>query len=111
MKHIEPRKLSQQRVYKYTFSGKRVCTITVPETHVSHVIIVHAGTNNLRTDSAKQCVQNIKNLVSCVKDKFPSAKIGISGLIMRYDIEVASIKCKKSIKISNRFVLIMTPIL
>ncbi len=83
-------------MYKYTFPGKKaeditkeICTITVPETHVSH-LLVHAGTNNLRTDSAKQCAQNIKNLVSCVKDKFPSAKIGISGLIMTYDIEVAS---------------------
>jgi hypothetical protein len=51
IKHIEPRKLSRKRVYKYSFPGKKaediakeVYTITVPETHDVSRVIVHAGT-------------------------------------------------------------------
>ena len=101
-------------MYKHTYPGKRaeeivkeIRSITHPQTNVSHVII-HAGTNNLPTDSAKQCVQNIKNLTSDMKNKFPNAKIGISGLIVRVDIDVATkVQCNKSTKILNRLVLLI----
>ena len=110
IKHIEPRKLSQRQVHKNTFPRKRaeviakeICSITHPQTDVSHVII-HAGTYNLPIDSVKQCVQNIKNLVNGVKNRFPNAKIGISGLIVRYDIDVAS----KVQEVNKELVLIIT---
>ncbi len=77
------------------FPGKRaeeiaseVKNINV-QLHPTHVII-HAGTNNLPTDTGDQCVRNIKGLCSSIKEKFPKAKLGVSSIILRKDIEVSS---------------------
>ncbi len=86
IKNINPRKLSRKRVNKFMFPGKRaeeiaseVKNINV-QLHPTHVII-HAGTNNLPTDTGDQlqCVRNI-----------PKAKLGVSSIILRKDIEVSS---------------------
>jgi lysophospholipase L1-like esterase len=95
IKNINPRKLSRKRVNKFMFPGKRaeeiaseVKNINV-QLHPTHVII-HAGTNNLPTDTGDQCVRNIKGLCSSIKEKFPKAKLGVSSIILRKDIEVSS---------------------
>jgi sialic acid synthase SpsE len=78
-------------VNKYAYPGKsaedieaELRTIKVNSTP-SHIII-HAGTNNIPTDSAEVCVKKIESLV--LKTKFPDSKIGVSGITMRQDIEV-----------------------
>ena len=95
IKNINPRKLSRKRVNKFTFPGKRaeeiaseVKNINV-QLHPTHVII-HTGTNNLPTDTGDQCIKNIKGLCSSIKEKFPMAKLGVSSIILRKDIEVSS---------------------
>ena len=95
IKNINPRKLSRKRVNKFTFPGKRaediaseVKNINV-QLHPTHVII-HAGRNNLPTDTGDQCIKNIKGLCSSIKEKFPKAKLGVSSIILRKDIEVSS---------------------
>ena len=55
IKNIIPEKMSQRKVYKYTFSGKTAEQIATEVGNIdlhevrSHVII-HAGTNNLEFD-------------------------------------------------------------
>lgn len=95
IKHIDPKKLSQRPVRKFSYPGKTtdemaeaVGSSTVA-TDPSHVII-HTGTNNLPTDSAESCAAKIKSLALKVKDKFPNSRIGISGIIYREDINVDS---------------------
>ena len=107
IKHIEPRKLSQRQVYKHTFPGKRaeniekeIFSISQPQTNL-------AGTCNLPTDTAKQRVQNMKNSVGWVQNRFPNAKIGISGVIVRFDIDAGSKVHRKSTNILRRLVSIM----
>ena len=91
IKHINPRKLSKSLVRKSNFPGKRaileINRIKSTSSSPSKVII-HAGTNNLPTDSSKQCSDNIKNLCIAIQNKFPDAKIGVSGLVIRKDIDV-----------------------
>ena len=53
----------------------------------SHVII-HAGTNNIPIDSTEDCALKIGNLATILKEKFPHAKIAVSGIIQRQDIQV-----------------------
>ena len=53
----------------------------------SHVII-HAGTNNLPSESADSCVRKIQKLALKTRKKFQSSKIGISSLTHRDDINV-----------------------
>ena len=95
IKNINPRKLSRKRVNKFTFPGKRAKEIASEvkninvQLHPTHVII-HAGTNNLPTDTGDQCIKNIKGLCSSIKEKFPKAKLGVSSIILRKDIEVSS---------------------
>ena len=55
-------------------------------------MILHCGTNNLVIDSADVCVTKIKNLAEKVENKFPNAKLGISGLTYREDIVVNSMQ-------------------
>ena len=96
IKNINPRKLSRKRVNKFTFPGKRaeeiateIKIINMPaESRATHVII-HAGTNNLSTDTGDECIKNIKVLCASVKEKFPKAKIGVSGIVLRKDIDVS----------------------
>lgn len=93
VKNINPRKLSRRRVNKFTFPGKRAEEITSEVKNINvqpqpaHVII-HAGTNNLPTDTSEECIKNIKGLCSSVKERFPNAKLGVSSIILRRDIEV-----------------------
>ena len=50
---------------------------------------MHAGTNNLITNSSKECCDNIQYLSSTTQNKFKEARIEISGLILRKDVNVA----------------------
>ena len=94
IKNIQPRKLTKKNVHKYTFPGKTADEIeneinldnskAIP----SHVII-HAGTNNLPTESATVCANKIERLAVKVKNQFPYSKIGLSGLTVRHDIDVS----------------------
>ena len=96
VKNINPRKLSRKRVNKFTFPGKRaeeiapeIKNINMPtDSRATHVII-HAGTNNLPTDTGDECIKNIKVLCASVKEKFPKAKIGVSGIVLRKDIDIS----------------------
>ena len=94
IKNIQPRKLSRNKVHKYTFPGKTADEIekeinfnslkAIP----SHVI-VHAGTNNLPLESATECAQKIEKLAAKVKSQFPYSKIGLSGLTTRQDVAMS----------------------
>ena len=95
IKHIDPKKLSKNKVYKYTYPGgtaesiaTKVCALK-PQIAPSHVII-HAGTNNIPTDTAGECAQKIVNLAGKLKEKFPNSKIGLSSIIQRQDIQMAT---------------------
>ena len=96
VENINPRKLSRKRVSKFTFPGKRAEEIAYEVKNISihdqptHVII-HAGTNNLPTDTIEQCIKNIKGLCISVKQRFPNAKLGVSSIISRKDIDVSGI--------------------
>jgi len=93
IKHIEPKKLSRKPVNKHTYPGKTPVEIAQAIEHInvpnepSHVII-HAGTNDLPLQSEETCTQNIIHLVQTAKQKFPRAKIAVSGVINRDDIDV-----------------------
>ena len=93
IKNIIPEKMTQRKVYKYTYSGKtadqiasEVENINLPETP-SHVII-HAGTNDLSRDSSNDCIVSIENVCSSAPNKFVNAKIRVSRIIVRDDISV-----------------------
>ena len=93
IKDIIPEKLSRKPVKKYKFAGKTAEEISEQldsiqlQENPSHVII-HAGTNNLRTDTAKTCATKIGKLVNHIKVKFPQSKVGISGLTIRKDCDL-----------------------
>ncbi len=87
IKNIIPEKMTQRKVYKYTYSGKtadqiasEVENINLPETP-SHVII-HAGTNDLSRDSSNDCIVSIENVCSSAQNKFVNAKIRVSSIIV-----------------------------
>ena len=76
IKHIDPKKLSKNKVYKYTYPGNtaesvatKVCALK-PQIAPSHVII-HAGTNNIPTDTADDCAQKSCESCSEVKGEIP----------------------------------------
>ena len=78
IKHIDPKKLSKNKMYKYTYPGDtaesistKVCALK-PQIAPSHVII-HAGTNNVPTDTADDCAQKVVNLAVMLK----SVKIAV----------------------------------
>ena len=93
IKHINPQKLSSKTVKKYTFLGKTADEISSPiesmktGIHPSHVII-HAGTNDIPVQNSNECTTNIEKLAGKAKSKFPIAKIGLSGLTLRQDVDV-----------------------
>ena len=58
------------------------------DSRATHVII-HSGTNNLRTDTGDECIKNMKVLCASEKEKFPKAKIGVSGIVLRKDIDIS----------------------
>jgi hypothetical protein len=95
MKHIDPRKRTSKKVHKFTYPGKtagdiekELNSINIQSTP-SHVI-VHAGTNNIPTDSTEVCAKKLENLVIKTKAKFPNSKVGFSGITLRQDIEAAT---------------------
>ena len=99
IKHIDPKKLSQRRVHKFSYPGKTAGEIAEVVDSIavasdpSHVLI-HTGTNNLPSESAESCVTEIKNLALKVKKKFPNSSVGISGMVYREDINVDSKRVK-----------------
>ena len=62
IKNIDPRRLSKKAVRKFTYPGKTEDQISEEVMSINvngdpaHVI-VHAGTNNLPTDSAQRCAE------------------------------------------------------
>ena len=44
----------------------------------------------MKTQSADECTKDIEKLIAGVKHRFPNSKIGISGIIMRQDMDLAS---------------------
>jgi hypothetical protein len=95
IKGINPRKISKRQIIKHTFPGKTAEEVkpeinTIPsETAPSHVII-HAGTNNLPTNSVRETVKHIEELANCVKQRFPSSQIGLSSITIRNDIDLST---------------------
>ena len=95
IKHVDPKKFSQQHVHKFSDPGKKidemgeVVNSIAVVTNQSHIII-HTGTNNLPTDSTESCAAKIKNLALKVKNKFPNASLVISRIVYREDINVDS---------------------
>ncbi|CAB3991961.1 Hypothetical predicted protein [Paramuricea clavata] len=93
IKDINPHKLSKSSVCKLTYPGKRAEEIA-NEFQSAHVhsppteVIIHAGTNNIITDSSKECFDNIQLLSFRIKSTFMEARIAISSLITREDIDV-----------------------
>ena len=94
IKHVDPKKLSKKKVYKYTYpretaesTSTKMSTLNA-QTQPSHVII-HVGTNNIPIDFTEDCALKIGNLATNLKEKFPHAKIAVSGIIERQDIQVA----------------------
>jgi hypothetical protein len=65
IKNIIPEKMTQRKVYKYTYSGKTADQIASEVENInlheapSHVII-HAGTNDLYLDSSNGCIDSIE---------------------------------------------------
>ena len=107
IKHIDPKKLSQRHVHKFSYPGKTTAKIAEAVDNIavasdpSHVII-HTGTNNLPSESVDSCVADIKSLVLKVKSKFPNSSIGLSGMVYREDINVDA----KRIEVNERVKLI-----
>ena len=91
IKNIDPRKMSRRRTVRICLPGKRAEQITaevksIPVINPSHVII-HAGTNNLPTDSEHECVKHVEDLAKCTKARFPDAKVALSAITPRRDID------------------------
>ena len=97
IKHIDPKKLSQRQVHKFSYPGKTTGEIAEAVDNIaitsdpSHIII-HTGTNNLLAESVDSCLADIKSLVWKVKNKFSNSSIGLSSIVYREDINVDA-KC------------------
>ena len=95
IKHIDPKKLSKKVVQKRSFPGKKIEEIhneidnIYMDAEISHVII-HAGTNNLPSESVDSCVSKIQKLALKSRRKFHNSKIGISSLTHREDINISA---------------------
>ena len=93
IKHIDPKKLLQCHVHKFSYPGKTTGEIAEAVDNIaiasdpSHVII-HTGTNNLPAESVNSWVADIKSLVLKVKNKFSNSGIGLSSIVYRADINV-----------------------
>ena len=79
IKDINPHKLSKSSGRKLTYPGRRAEEIAdqIESTHVHspHTeVIIHAGTNNLITDSSRECFNNIQLLISNIKKRFNGTK-------------------------------------
>ena len=80
-------------MHKFTYPGKTVDEIESDVQHIdgnlspSHVIL-HCGTNNLPTDEPNVCMKKLENLCLIVQSKFPKAKIAVSTITCRKDIQL-----------------------
>ena len=107
IKHIDPKKLSQRHVHKFSYPGKTTGEIAEAVDNIavasdpSHVII-HTGTNNLLSESTDSCVADITIFVLKVKSKFPNSSIGLSGIVYTEDTNVDA----KRIEVNERVKLI-----
>ena len=93
IKNINPKKISKKQVVKRTFPGKTAVDIksevkSIPTVSTPSHVLIHAGTNDIPTHTAKECVKNIEELAVSVKKRFPDSRIGLSGITARYDIDV-----------------------
>ena len=85
--------MSARKVHKFCYPRKTANEIALEVQNIdihespSHVII-HAGTNNLPEESGSVCMEHIENLCLTVKSKFANAKIGVSGITLREDVQV-----------------------
>ena len=101
IKNIDPRKMSRRRTVKICLPGKRAEQITaevksIPVINPSHVVI-HAGTNNLPTDSEHECAKHVEDLAKCTKARFPDAKVALSAITPRRDIDLSA----KVVEVNN----------
>ena len=58
-------------------------------------IIVHVGTNNLKTQLARSIAESIVDLANWCSAKCPSAKISVSELMSRQDQVSSTVKLVK----------------
>ena len=116
IKNIDPKRLSKKPVRKFTYPGKTADQISEEVMSINvngdpaHVI-VHAGTNNLPTDSAQRCAEKIVDLAKSVKLKFPNSIIAVSALTHREDLDLSAKlhdanESLKSLSESNNFTFI-----
>ena len=90
IKHIDPKKLLQRHVHKFSYPGKTTGEIVEAVDNIAVAsdpsnVIIHTGTNNLQSESADSSVADIRSLVLKVKNKFPNSSI---GTVYREDINV-----------------------
>ena len=100
IKNIDPWKMSRRKTVKICLPGKRAEQITaevksIPVINPSHVI--HAGTNNLPTDSEYECIEHVEDLAKCTKARFPDAKVALSAITPRRDIDLSA----KMVEVNN----------
>ena len=69
---------------------------SIPVINPSHVVI-HAGTNNLPTDSEHECAKHLEDLAKCTKARFPDAKVALSAITPRRDIDLSA----KVVEVNN----------
>ncbi|EDO41993.1 predicted protein [Nematostella vectensis] len=87
IKDIDGNKLSRKQVVKRVYRGKtaeniegEMCNISIPEGTLASHVIIHAGTNNLPTDSPETCANKLASLANKAKQCFPDAKVAVSSL-------------------------------
>ena len=89
-KNLQGWKMSKvKNVRNYTFPG---ATIENMSHHVipaiekkPEEIILHVGTNNLKSDSAQSIAEKISQIATTIQEKSPDTKVTISGIITRKD--------------------------
>ena len=93
--------MSRRRTVKICLPGKRAEQIaaevkSIPVINPLHVII-HAGTNNLQTDSEYECTKHVEDLAKCTKARFPDAKVALSAITPRRDFDLTA----KMVEVKN----------
>ena len=58
-------------------------------------VIIHVGTNNLKTDEAQVIVNEVKDICELVKDNSPETNITVSEIITREDHQLIKTKIKE----------------
>ena len=92
LKNIDQHRLSKTKKIKVrSFPGAVVEDFShfikpLLKNNPTHVIL-HCGTNNLRSDTPEQIVEKLKKIETETKNICPSAKVIISSLTCRFDSE------------------------